>query len=141
MQKKTIKKTDKRTNANGVSLTTRLARQQEISNREQRKLRLLEDEHERLIKIPELEKLIGRCFKYHNSYGSGEKWWLYRKIVGIDGTTLKTFEFQITSYSDEGKMEIKESHCYGVDGYLEITKDEWYAEWSKVAARIRTLAG
>jgi hypothetical protein len=142
MRKKTINKTEKTTKANGVSLTTRLARQQEISNREQRKLNALRDEEERLIKIPALQKLIGKCYKYRNSYGSGERWWLYKKVVGISGTMLKTLEFQITSYDEKGKAEIEESHCYGdMTGCVEITKDEWNAEWTKIAIRVSELAG
>lgn len=49
---------------------------------------------------PELEKLVGKCFKYSNSYGgSYERWPLYVKVIAIDkkGFTYTTVQFQRTS--------------------------------------------
>lgn len=49
----------------------------------------------------ENKKLLGKCFKYRNSYGCAihGKWWLYIKIVKISGRTVYAFEFQNTSNS------------------------------------------
>jgi len=143
MRKKTINKTEKTTKANGVSLTTRLARQQEIANREQRKLNDLRHEKEELIEKPKREKMVGKCYKYLNSYGGDrERWWLYTKVVGLDGTMLKTLQFQTTTLYDSGKAEIEEeTHFSDMTGYIEITKDEWNAEWTKIATRVSELAG
>jgi hypothetical protein len=30
---------------------------------------------------PAVKKLVGKCYKYRNSYSQGERWWLYRKIL------------------------------------------------------------
>lgn len=30
------------------------------------------------------KKLLGKCFRYRNSYGFGSKWWLYGKVTHID---------------------------------------------------------
>ena len=44
---------------------------------------------------PTLKKLIGKCFKYRNSYSSDSKWWLYSKIVGYKRPDLILHTFQI----------------------------------------------
>lgn len=38
---------------------------------------------EEQINKAELEKYVGRCFKFRNSHGSGDKWWLYYKVISI----------------------------------------------------------
>ena len=52
----------------------------ELSNLEDKKYE--EDEE------PKLKALVGKCFKYRNSYGSGDAWWIYVEVVGHDGPHL-----------------------------------------------------
>lgn len=67
--------------------------------------------------------LVGKCFKFSNSYGSGEKWWLYSRIVGVGGSYFKYFVFQECS---DGKV-IVETRKYGYDSLqqVEITRKEF----------------
>ena len=50
-----------------------------------KKLNQLKPQIYRLETEPAVKKLIGQCFKYRNSYGSGRKdWWLYSKVLGYN---------------------------------------------------------
>lgn len=85
--------------------------------------------------LPILKKSIGRCFKYHNSYGgNSEKWWLYLKINSIDEKTMTytCTEFQRDSRERleikwDKKFNFKGEFCfdnYG-QGYTEISLPEY----------------
>lgn len=67
------------------------------------------------ISIPELKESVGRCFKYRNSYGAGESWWLYVKILSVNEKTMsfKVVEFQQTSMDI---IEIKFDQKYNFNG-------------------------
>mgnify|MGYP001572636740 CR=1 FL=1 len=74
------------------------------------------------------KKLIGTCYKYRNSYGGSDPgWWLYTKIIGVDGTSVITHQFQHTTY----KIEItREPHsCYNEAGlgygYQSCSREEY----------------
>ena len=98
---------------------------------------------------PKLRKLIGRCFKYLNSYGSGEKWWLYVKVVSLNESDLsfRTVEFQHTSLK---RVEIEyERVCnfggvprFGVDSnWVPISVAEYNRERRKAFQFIGKLLG
>jgi len=78
--------------------------------------------------------LVGRYFKTRNSYGSGRKWWLYKKVTGSKGAWLTCFQFQnmagkrLEATTDDG--------LYGVEGYIEIKKSEWDKAWSEFKAKL-----
>lgn len=84
--------------------------------------------------LPEMRKLIGKCFKYYNSYGGDRaRWNLYVKVIGLDKKTLnlKVVEFQKTSM---GIVEIRldskityrgENQLVKSDGYIPITTKEY----------------
>jgi hypothetical protein len=73
--------------------------------------------------VPRLKKQVGKCFKYHNSYGSTyEKWWLYSKILSIDekNMSFKCIQFERTSLDKiEINLEYK-SNYDGRDAFLEM---------------------
>ncbi len=80
-------------------------------------------------KIPERRKMIGRCFKFRNSYGSDPgKWWLYVRIVGLSegGSMFKVHEFQTDS---DGRPSIGESAhvdtTFQNSDYIPITEAEY----------------
>lgn len=81
------------------------------------------------VSIPELRKSLGRCFKYHNTYGGENKrWWLYKKIIGLNEKNMSytTIEFQETSI---GLIEIKNEQHYNFQGksYFD-NQGTWYTE-------------
>lgn len=68
-------------------------------------LRRLEDKRFQEKIEPELRQLVGRCYEYTNSYGHGPTWPLYTRIVGREGSKLKTMTVQRCS---GGKTTIEE---------------------------------
>lgn len=86
-------------------------------------------------RVAENRALIGKFFKYRNSYGSGEKWWLYVAVTGVDGGGTPTgWRFQRTS-NDTVEIERK-TWLSGVPngGYQEITARAFWAEARKLRA-------
>lgn len=91
------------------------------------------------------EALVGRCFKYHNSYsGPGERWWYYVTVskVNREGHMIGfTFQTDI-----RGKHEIETEHFISStgslaegSGYLPITRGEFDAAWWRLQRKIAGL--
>jgi len=83
--------------------------------------------------LPELRKMIGKCFKYLNSYGSSlPQWWLYTKIISIDEKNLSFIcvQFQRTSL-EKVEIELRRSfnwggkHHFDGNNYIEIPASEY----------------
>ena len=54
-----------------------------------KKLRKIEEKEKReLIEkfYPQLKSFEGKCFRIKNSYGSGQKWWMYVIIKKVEKT-------------------------------------------------------
>ena len=89
------------------------------------------------------EAMVGRCFKYHNSYsGPGERWWLYVNVTKVDGDGhLNAFAFQTDI---RGKSEIETQHYVSAcslgegSGYLPIKASEFNAAWRRLSQKIAT---
>lgn len=91
-------------------------------------------------KLPEHKKLIGRCFKYRNSYGSGDKgWWLYGKVVGVsqgycgpDDVFVAMRKIQKCTYK---KISFEDKCSMGgerLDGWIEISESEFNKQKKKL---------
>lgn len=99
-------------------------------------------------KRAELAKtFLGKCYKFHNSYSGDNKWWLYIKVVGVDGTELIYEEFQETCY---GEIEIKrarrpiykyDSFPFGAfdSSYIPIDEKEFQEAKEKILPKIFML--
>jgi hypothetical protein len=75
-------------------------------------------------RISENRGLIGKCFKYRNTYGQGRSWWLYLKVVAIN----EEGSLHADSFEDdgEGKVEIvKDKYFCQIGGYIEISSSEY----------------
>lgn len=78
--------------------------------------------------------LVGQAQKCRNSYGSDEKWWLYRRITSVDGQWCKAFKFEVTT---RNTVDIALSDHGSVGGMMEwinITDAEFEAAWRDVVA-------
>lgn len=104
-----------------------------ILNDARNQLREIEDK--RIIK--ERRQYVGKCFKFRNSYGSGESWWLYCKALHLDGTSVIFFQFQKDS---NGRWEIvdRQSHYLSPE-YVEIPCHEFQTEWLKCLEELNGL--
>ena len=87
------------------------------------------------VKNAELRAYVGRFFKYRNSYGGGEDWWMYgapRKVSDYGHVTGLTF--QRTAHNI---IEIESNGAVGVGGsfggsWIEITPREFWAAAKKL---------
>lgn len=82
--------------------------------------------------------MVGKCHKYRNSFGSGsEDWWLYRKVLAVDGEWLKVFSFQTDCH---GRVEIKPKdtdHAGSSQEWREIGESEFVVEYDRMLARVK----
>ena len=98
------------------------------------KIQAIKDKDIKEKALPMLRDIVGKCFKYRNSYGgSYEKWWLYLQVKSIDEKSLSftCVEFQRTSMDI---IEIKLDKKFNWNGknyfdnnssYIEIPKSEF----------------
>ena len=110
-------------------------------------------EQEELIKkvMPKALKLIGQCYKYSNSYGSGDDnkpWWLYQKVINVDHicdenrVEVSVKEFQCDCHGDIQFKKRTFSYRdldYGNDGYQKITTNEYNKEKNKLVKILQKL--
>jgi len=81
--------------------------------------------------------LLGKCFKFHNSFGAGEpRWWLYT-IVTKTSTSLGVFRFQTDCYGDI-RIEDK-SWWSGPGAYTPISREEFDEAWAKLLDKINSI--
>lgn len=99
----------------------------------QTKLRKVEDRQ----RVESHQGTVGKCFRYRNSYGSEEDWWLYAKANRItDDGHLEVHEFQTTPRG-EIKIEFGRKHYFRMsEGYQEIDVDQFDDAWREVVGRI-----
>jgi hypothetical protein len=83
-------------------------------------------------KEKENKRLIGKCFKYRNSIGSDNNWWLY--MIVLD-SKLRMFSFEKTAM---GEWRINKDDVYYNTDRVEITRNEFAGEWLKCQAEIQT---
>lgn len=82
----------------------------------------------------ESAKFVGRCFKFLNSYGTGEKWWLYFAVTGFDGQLIKGFQFE---HKSDGRFEAhRTTKTNDVDRFTEITRVELEEAWDDFCSRL-----
>jgi hypothetical protein len=89
----------------------------------------------------ENQAVVGKCFKYRNSYSCHEKpsdyFWLYLKVVKAAGGRLETFTFQT---DNRGRFEVEtRSNLYHInEGYREISGKEFQSAWDKLMSRLES---
>ena len=69
------------------------------------------------------QELVGKCFKYLNSYSHGEDWWLYKKVIAACGEHVTCRLFQQTA---KGEFILEESQRHASSNLgQEITSEEY----------------
>lgn len=89
---------------------------------------------------PKMERMIGKCFYYLNSFGGDEKWKMYSKIIGIKDDSFQLIVFQSDSM---GTIEMKRESAISpnqLDYHLfqvEITNETYMKEYNKVLKALK----
>lgn len=96
------------------------------------KISKLEDE-------PRAKALVGKYFKYSNSYGNGTRWWLYIRIAGVRKIEVIVDSFQEDPY---GKIEIVYDkpdyigHYYNDPNWVNISENEYNKRYKKLVDKL-----
>jgi len=79
--------------------------------------------------------LVGKHYKYRNSFGGDRpQWWLYAKVIRVGEFHPVAFVFQTDC---DGRIEINTKEWFtGLQSYIEIAAKEFNAEWRKTQKRI-----
>lgn len=84
-------------------------------------------------------RLVGKCLRYRNSYGDGESWWMYCRVLRVEDGNVITHEFQ-TTCRDEIEIKPSRRHFFGMsDGWRLIEEAEFDDEWRALQARVAAL--
>lgn len=81
-------------------------------------------------------KNLGKCFKYENSYGTGDKWPLYLRIIKA-GRIMEGHQFERTSTNRFETHRI--THITNLDSYTEIPLGEFQRAWQKFVRELKLL--
>ena len=98
------------------------------------------EEIENKSKTARHRKLIGQCFKYRNCYScpkdSSDYWWLYRRVVSVDGDWCEAFDFQTDQYG-KTEFELRKSSIGGLGA--PITAAEYEAAFADAMLHVSVL--
>jgi len=88
-------------------------------------------------------KILGKCYRYRNSYGADRgEWWMYLRVTGGDGYWPTVFTFQETA-DNEIIIKTKESyvgiHHGEANGYYEISRKEFDRQWKRMQTKIAKM--
>jgi hypothetical protein len=82
-----------------TKLEKEIEKEKQIIREHSEKLSQLREREDVEIHIPKLNKQVGKCFKFKNSCGGPETWWLYMRILGVEdscGFLMEEFEELVT---------------------------------------------
>jgi hypothetical protein len=84
--------------------------------------------------------LIGKCFKYRNSYSCPESdadyWWLYSKVVSVDGEWAQVLRFQ-TDRNGRVEFETCSTHVRHLD--QQIRSMEFHSQFTAAVGRVTAM--
>lgn len=96
------------------------------------------DRIERAERRKQHKALVGKCYKYRNSYGSDRpKWWLYAKVVKVGDYWPEAITFQRTSLDI---FEVSDNKTFTASGsYEEISRQEFARAWREFLRALELL--
>lgn len=90
--------------------------------------------------VPKAKALIGKCFKYLNTYGfNSKKWWIYKRVTGhvVDHIIIDCFE-----QDSNGKVEIiydeneYAGHLSNNSSWIPISEKAYFAAYKRLVKKI-----
>lgn len=100
----------------------------------------LSDQHHATVEVPRRRKAIGKCFKYRNSYGPGQDWWMYQKVVGVDAEGF--YEVLQIQRDCRGHVSCQVASCHDIlNSSVPITLVEFNSEARPLLKFLNELSG
>ena len=88
-------------------------------------------------------RLIGKCFKYENSYSGldAKTWWFYIQMNKIEDGSLVGTSFQHDEYGEISIGTNDSFHAGTIveDSHIEITKDEFDKAFNDIKVQINNI--
>ncbi len=101
--------------------------------------RKLQDDNYNKNTLPRMRAMVGKTFRYENSYGFGKPWPLWVRITGIGDGCLAIFKAERDCY---GQISVKTdtAACELDAGYVEVTHEEYGRAVSEIMTQLQLLA-
>lgn len=82
--------------------------------------------------------LVGKCFRYRNSYGGDRpKWWIFGRVVSLQEGYLTMFDFETTS---DGTISITPSNTrLSIEGWEAIDSNTFDFHWNELFGRLAKM--
>jgi len=131
--------------AEGRKDMSKLERLASLADRAVGRLRQAKADERDAVGRPLLRRQVGRCFTYSNSYGEGERWPIYVRIVSFNEKDMsyETVQFQHTSMHN---IEIEHRRTYNFEGRSSFGVDRGWTpipleEYEKARKQLLRLVG
>lgn len=91
------------------------------------------------------QPLVGKCYRYRNCYSCPQTekdyWWLYKRVVSVEGSSLHTFSFETDRNGDIRIQHDEFGHTMQFlnNMYEEIPAKTFNREWRKVQKRVAEM--
>jgi hypothetical protein len=117
----------------GVDMNRKIELQKTIAKARQELDEILDAEYELGVK-----NLVGKFFKFRNSYsGDKDPWWLFLYVYRLNEGSADGWSFQKDCY---GKIDFDtEKYFRLLSGYIEIDAKEFWEEYDKIMAELKAL--
>src|SRR5687768_11199384 len=82
---------------------------------------------------------IGKCYRYRNSNGGGENWWLYMKVLRTEDGHLIGHKFQT---QPGGNIDIEPEYPVYFDmsgGWEQIAERDFHRAWTECQEMVAAL--
>lgn len=126
-----------------MTLSEELEKARAESDAARKRMQSLDEKYFQQVLRPKMRRRIGECFRTRNTYGSGEPWWLYVRIVDVDESSFVTLNLERDC---NGKIEIERGFIFGMEGQVDarfqkITPREFHKQAVKIFREAQKLAG
>ena len=110
-----------------------------LCNEHEIQARTIRDRIREIEDIPKAKALVGKCYKYLNSYGfKTRRWWSYKRVISYSKVNIYVDSFHQDA---KGEVEIKyaeidSSTYFSNRAWTEITEKEYFAAYKRLVNKI-----
>ncbi len=96
---------------------------------------------------PKRRALVGKCYRYRNNYSCPQKasdyWWMWVKVVGVDGGNIQVVQVQLDKYGTAGVVPASQYVPDGEigAGYQPVTRKQYDKAVRAILGQAKKLAG
>ena len=106
----------------------------ELADRHMHEYSLVNQKIKQIDHVPKARALVGRCFKYRNTYGN-VGWWIYKRVVRNKEETVYADEFE----DDGSKIEFnydRANYIGSFGSWAEIKPKEYFTAQKRLLKKL-----